>query len=176
MGQTLISLSQSGSALSIRHDHPAFNLRDTEVPAKVGKVERANGPGNYDKVELIRPGEKNCDAADRVILPTNPEVAHTWAPVLLTVVHQLLPARRVVLLLHGVQNLRVVRPGIRKMVSVDRDPADACNHPAEVFVVRVQLGRKYQHRMVQRELGFRGRALPQSFDTLRNPVVLLRLG
>ena len=52
-----------------------------------------------------------------------------------------------------------------------------CDHPAEVLVVRVHLGRKYQHGVVQRELGFRGRALPKGFNALRNPLVLLlRLG
>ena len=108
-------------------------------------------------------------------LATRPEVeAHeSHALIVGPEVNRWFPAGRVILLFHGVQSLRVIRPGFREMVAVNRDPADPCDHPAEVFVVRVQLGRKYQHGMVQGELGFRRRALPQSLNTLRNPVVLL---
>src|SRR6266446_6314081 len=100
-GNTLIPPSTLWPSLSIRHHHSAFNFWDTEVPTQMREVERTDRPCYHDKVDLIRPGQQNRDVAHRVILQANPEVAHTRASVLFTVVHQLLPARRVILLFHG---------------------------------------------------------------------------
>src|ERR1700680_3433899 len=83
------------------------------------------------------------------------------------------PAGCMVLLANRAKNIRIIHPWLRETVAVDGDTIDACDHAAQVFVVLVQLGREYQHGMVQGELGSRGSFLPQAFNTLRNPVLLL---
>src|ERR1700722_15064327 len=63
------------------------------------------------------------------------------------------------------------------MKSVDRDATHTRDHAAKILVVGIKFRREYQHRVVERELGFRGRGLPQGFNTLRNPdILLLRFG
>src|SRR5208282_1984726 len=118
--------------LSVRHRHATLNLRDTEVPAKTEEIDWTDGPGNHDKVDLIRFLQENRDIADRIVLQAHPEIRHPWASVLLVVVHHLLPAGRAVLVFHGVHRLRIIRPSSRKMVAVYRDPTHACDYAAQV--------------------------------------------
>src|ERR1700741_4780029 len=53
---------------TIRYHPSALNLRNPEVPAKMGKVQRTDRPGNQNQVDLIRPRQQQCDVADRIIL------------------------------------------------------------------------------------------------------------
>src|ERR1700757_3260726 len=56
------------------------------------------------------------------------------------------------------------------MVPVDRDATHAGDNAAKIFVFCIEFRGKDQHGVVKRELGFRGRNLPQRFNTLREPV------
>ena len=56
------------------------------------------------------------------------------------------------------------------MVPVDRDATHAGDNAAKIFVVCIEFRGKDQHGVVKRELGFRGRDLPQRFNALREPV------
>jgi len=49
------------SSRSIGHYYSAFDFRDTEVPAKMGEVERTDGTGNRDQVNFSGPGNENRD-------------------------------------------------------------------------------------------------------------------
>src|SRR5712671_3444833 len=135
-----ISRTQSRMSLIIRHYHSACDLRNTEMSGEVRKVKGADGPGNHDEVNLIRPGQKNCDITNRIVLPADPEIAHTLAFSLIMLIHEPFPARCAVLLVHGTQSVRIILPYSRKTVPVHRDAAHTCDHAAQVLVVRIQLG------------------------------------
>src|SRR6267154_828351 len=141
------------------------------------KVKWTDGPGHDHELDFIRPGKKNRDVADRVVLPPDPEIAYTLRFALVLLIHESFPPRRAILLAHRSQSSRVILPRSRKVKPLDRDPAHACNHATKILVVRVQLGREHQHRMVKGELALRRGALPQSLNPLRKPdALLLRFG
>jgi hypothetical protein len=45
-------LERLRASLGIWHRYSALDLRNTEMPAEMEQVERTNGPGNLDKVDL----------------------------------------------------------------------------------------------------------------------------
>ena len=56
----------------VRHHDPAFNLRDAEVAAQMGKIDWADRPTHHKKIDLTRFGNQNRDVTDGIILQANP--------------------------------------------------------------------------------------------------------
>jgi len=87
-------------SLIVGNHHSAFDPGNSEMSAEVGKVQRADGARNYKEINLVRPGQQDGYIADRVIFKANPEIGDSRAPILGMVIHQLLPACRMVLLFY----------------------------------------------------------------------------
>ena len=138
------------------------------MPAEMGELERTDGPGNHDKVDFIRPGNQNRDVRDGIILHPDPTSVTPGPPPF----HDCSPAVASPPFGTPVSpspRPRIVHPGFRKAVAVN-DTHSPRDHAAEVQVVRVKFRGKYQHGVVESELGFRGRALPQGRNALENPI------
>jgi len=86
--------------VALGHNNSTLELRDPKMSAKMREVERTDGPGNHNKIDLIRPGPKNRDMANRVVLQADPNISSSWPSILGVFVHQLFPACRLVLLFH----------------------------------------------------------------------------
>src|ERR1051325_7585119 len=69
----------------------AFNPGDAEVPAQMRQIERADGPGDFDKRDLVRARQQDRDVADRVMLKVHPEPGHSRVSVAIVLIDQLLP-------------------------------------------------------------------------------------
>ena len=158
-----------------RYAHTPFDLRDTEVSAEVRKIEGTDGPGNLEEINLGRPCDQDCDVADCVILPMDPEVRYTWKAVLVMLVYELHPSSRLVFIFHYSEGVQVIGPRRRKAKAVDGDPAYACDDPKQIIVSGIEFGGQDQHRVIQSELGFRRCALTEGTDGLGNLVVISSL-
>jgi len=112
----------------------ALNLRDAEVPAKMGKV-RAGliDPENHEEVDFVLTAQTRNRGRLLIalFLPANPEVrSHPAPPILLMVVHQLFSSRPAwyssFTEFRGLWVIRSQASG--KMVPVNRNPAHPCDH------------------------------------------------
>ena|SRR6516225_9438133 len=93
-----------------RYAHTPFNLRDTEVSAEVREVERTDGPRNLEEIDLGRPRDQDCDIADCVILPVDPQVGYTWEAVLIVLVHELHPSGGLIFIFDDTKGVQVISP------------------------------------------------------------------
>src|SRR3984885_16276100 len=100
----------------------------------MGKVERADRPGNFNKCDFLGPGQQHRDVADGIVVEVNPEVGRSRASVLIMVVYELFPSLGVVFILYRTQGSRIICPRSRKSEPVNRQPAHAGDYPAEVLV------------------------------------------
>ena len=156
-----------------RHHHAPLNLGNSQMSGEVQQVNGTDRTRHGKEVDLISCGEEHRDVPDGVVVQVDPNVGTLRIAILVMRVADMLPAGHVVCVPNVPKDARIEHSWPLKLEAVDGDAIDPGDHAAQA-VVLVDPGFHHQHGMVKAELGARGGILPESFNLLREPVLLQR--
>src|SRR5262249_41744841 len=147
----------------------AFDSGDAEMSREVQQIKRADGPGNGDEVNLTQPSMQDCNVADRIVLEPEKEFSARRQSLFLVACNHALPSSRMAFGAERVQRLRVVPAFSMKTELVHGDAVHTSDDATQVLIVLVELGGKYQHGVVEGELGPGRRILPKRAECTGHP-------
>src|SRR5262249_20634622 len=110
-----------------------------EVSGQMQQVERTDGSRDFNKINLTLSGMQDRDLTNCIALEVQPKVGLTRVALLRTSVHEPLPSSRVIFLPHSVQRFRIVGRGTVKTEFVHGYAVHTGDHPAQVFIVLIEL-------------------------------------